>query len=226
MSGRRILVRALLLLTLGAVTVTANGQQERPFESGWYAGGGLSYNDIYIYDDVCWGCYGTAEYGRSGTSASLTVGLRATRFLAIEGSYISESSLRWDRNLVMFDNFFDPYTVDADIDLASYQLSALAIAAGRYWEAYLKLGLAFWDARSDLTTTWLTTGEQVAQNLDRRGNGLLIGIGGGRSFGKDWQARLDYGYFAIDDSLLGLDGNFEAYADYATLQIIKRFGRE
>ena len=214
----------LLVMTLGVAAVSADAEPQGAFESGWYLGGGLSFNDVYIYDDVCWGCYGNAEYGEGDSSGTLTLGFRASRYLAIEGSYIGTSTLGWGGNVLLFQDFFDPYTVDADVDLASYQVSVLGIAAGRYWEAYLRLGLALWDAHSDLTRTLLTTGNVVPESLDRNGNDFVFGIGGGRAFGDGWQIRLDYAFFPIDDALLGLDNQFEAYSDYTTLQLIKRFG--
>jgi hypothetical protein len=225
MISRRIGI-TLGVFALGLLACTANAQEARPFQTGWYLGGGFSYNDVYLYDDACWGCYGSAEYGNGDASGTLTVGFRATRFLALEGTYIGRSSLRWDRNLLMFDEFFQPYVVDAEIDLSSYQLSVLGIVAGRHWEAYLRLGLAFWDAESDLSTTMLQTGVEVFRRLDRNGEDFLFGIGGGRSFADDWQLRLDYGYFPIDDELVGSRDNYEAYSDYAALQIIKRFGAD
>lgn len=217
---------ASALLALCMLASSANAQEAPAFETGWYLGGGLSYNDVYLYDDTCWGCYGSAEYGNGDTSGSLALGFRATRFLAIEGSYVGRSSLRWDRNLLMFDDFFEPYVVEADIDLSSYQLSVLGIAAGRYWEGYLRVGIAFWEAESELVTTFLATGVAVPRSQDRSGEDLLVGIGGGRSFGNDWQIRLDYAFFPIDDQLVGSGDNYEAYADYMSLQIIKRFGAD
>ena len=222
----RFIGKPLTILALSLLACAATAEEARPFESGWYLGGGVSFNDVYLYDDTCWGCYGSAEYGKGDTSGSLAVGFRATEFLAIEGSYIGRSSLRWDRNLLLFDDFFEPYIVDADIDLSSYQLSVLAIAAGRYWEVYLRVGMAFWDAESELVTTLLQSDISVAQSLDRSGEDLLVGVGGGRSFGDGWQVRLDYAFFPIDDQLVGSGENYEAYADYMSLQIIKRFGSE
>lgn len=216
----------LLIAASSFLSVSAGAEQNEPFTSGWYVGAGFSYNDIYIYDDACYGCYGSAEYGKSDGSGTLTAGFRATEYLAIEGTYISQSSLTWDRNVLMFDDFFEPYFVDAQVELTSYQVSVLGILSGRVWEGYLRLGLAFWDAQSDLSVTLLGTGATVPSLVDRSGEDFLFGIGGGRAFGDNWQIRLDYAFFAIDDALLGLNDPYEAYADYATLQIIKRFGSD
>ena len=188
----RFIGKPLTILALSLLACAATAEEARPFESGWYLGGGVSFNDVYLYDDTCWGCYGSAEYGKGDTSGSLAVGFRATEFL----------------------------------DLCSYQLSVLAIAAGRYWEVYLRVGMAFWDAESELVTTLLQSDISVAQSLDRSGEDLLVGVGGGRSFGDGWQVRLDYAFFPIDDQLVGSGENYEAYADYMSLQIIKRFGSE
>ena len=195
------------------------------FNSGWYVGAGISFNDVYVYDDQCWGCYGSAEYGNGDSSYALTAGFRATRSLAIEAAYIGESTLRWNENTVFFDEFFEPYVVDSTIDLSSYQISAVGILAGRFWEGYLRVGMALWEAEGSQWLTNLPTGISVPRGVDYSGEDLLIGVGVARNLGDGWQAKLDYAFFPIDDELLALSGPYEAYADYVTLQVVKHFGR-
>ena len=84
--------------------------------------------------------------------------------------------------------------------------------------------MALWNAESSQWFTDLSTGISVPQRIDHSGEDLLIGVGVARNFGDGWQARLDYAFFPIDDELLGVSGPYEAYADYVTLQVVKRFG--
>ena len=210
---------------LAILALPAWAQEPVPFESGWYLGGGVSFNDVYAYDDECWGCYGSAEYGNGDSSVALTAGLRATRALAIEATYLGKSTMRWNENVLLFDDFFEPYVADSTIDMSSYQISVVGILAGRVWEGYLRVGMALWDAESSQRLTSIATGVTVPRSIDDSGEDLLVGVGIGRNFGDGWQARLDYAFFPIDDELLALSDPYEAYADYMTLQIVKHFGK-
>jgi len=71
----------------------------------------------------------------------------------------------------------------------------------------------------------LATGGTQSLVVDERGTDFSLGIGVGRRIGDDWQVRLDYAYFRIDDDLLALGGDEKAYSDFMTLQIVRRFGR-
>lgn len=194
-------------------------------EPGWYLGGGISYNDVYSYDDVCYGCYGTAEYGDSSTDFTLTGGYRINRYLGVEASYFSESEIGWDKSVVLVGDPGDLFRVDTSIVLESYQLNLLLGGEGQFWQAYLRMGVVFWDAESDHTLTPVSFGQVLETSYDKTGTDYTIGVGIGRRVGQDWQIRFDYAYFPIDDRLLSLPDYLDAYADLATLQIIKRFGR-
>ncbi|MDH4110046.1 MAG: porin family protein [Gammaproteobacteria bacterium] len=212
------LVFALLCLPIPALS------QDR-VEPGWYVGGGASLNDVYSYDDYCWGCYGSSEYGDGDIGFTLTGGYRINDFLAVEGSYFGESSMHWDQDAVLVDAPPGIYNVDADVTLSSFQVNVLGILAGQFWEGYLRAGLALWDAQSDQRLLRFGTGEVLTRVVDASGEDLVIGIGVGRRFGSNWQVRLDYAYYPVEDDLLALEGNAErAYTDFMTVQLIHRFG--
>jgi hypothetical protein len=195
------------------------------YESSWYLGAGISYNDVYSYDDVCYGCYGSAVYGDSATDFTLTGGYRISEFFAAEASYFSKSEVGWDESAVLVGDPAELFLVDGNIALESYQLNLLLIGEGDYWQVHLRAGVVFWDAMSDQILTSASSGQVLETSYDSSGSDYTIGIGVGRRFGNDWQVRLDYAYFPIDDRLLNLPDFLSAYADVTTLQIMKRFGR-
>jgi len=198
---------------------------QETFESGWYVGGGISYNNVYAYDDVCYDCYGGAEYGDSATDFTLTGGYRIGRYFAVEASYFIESDIGWDDSVVLAGDPIELFLVDGNIALESYQLNLLLAGEGRYWQLHLRMGVVFWDAMTDQILTSVSSGQVLETSYDKTGSDYTIGIGIGRRVGDDWQVRLDYAYFPIDDRLLNLPGHLDAYADVATLQVIRRFGR-
>ena len=194
-------------------------------ESGWYLGGGISDNNVYAYDDICSGCYGEAEYGDSATDFTLTGGYRISQFFAVEASYFGDSEIGWDKSAVLVGDPSELFLVDAKVALEFYQLNLLLIGEGQYWQAHLRAGIVFWDAMTDQVLTSVLSGQVLETSYDTSGSDYTIGIGIGRRFGQDWQVRLDYAYFPIDDRLLNLPEYFDAYADVTTLQIMRRFGR-
>ena len=60
--------------------------------------------------------------------------------------------------------------------------------------------------------------------LQARDINFVFGFGAGLSFGDHWNLRLDYSSFAIEDDLLVLEKDDDAYADTTTLQLHYRFG--
>ena len=213
-----------LVLILGmALPATSLAQAEGPYDKGWYIGAGLAVNDVYSYEEFCLGCYGASIYGDSGAGFTLSGGLRINRYLAIEGSYFGDATMGWDEGIVFDQATLQTYLLDADIELSSWQVSVLGILAGRKWEAYVRVGLSMWNAESDQLLTPLGLGPQFQRRFDRDGEDFSLGVGLGRSFGDNWQWRFDYGYFGIDDELLGVGGSESAYSDALSLQILSRF---
>jgi hypothetical protein len=208
-----------------ALPVAAQTGFEERFDSGWYFGGGISLNDVFSYDSYCLGCYGSSTYGQSDSGFTITGGLRVNNWLAVEGAYYGESTMKWDEGVVVFlADPFGSYLLDADIELSSWQVSVVGILAGRKWEGSLRLGLALWSARSQEVLTSLNDGSQLAGSFDHDGEDLVVGLGIGRSVGENMQIRLDYAGYAIDDELLGVGGAESANTDSVSLQILWRFG--
>jgi len=212
----------LVAVALASLPIPALSQDSTV--TGWYAGGGFAVNDIYSYANTCYGCYGSSVYGDSGFGPVLTAGYRMGQFLAFEASYLGESRMHWDQNAVAASDAPGLYDFDVDVDLTSAQVAALGILAGEYWEAYLKLGIALWDANAEQRLVTLGTGEVRTRTLAADGTGLLVGVGVGRRYSNGWQLRLDYAFFHIDDELLLLTDPNQAYFDTLLVQAVRRFG--
>jgi len=221
--GLRTLCWLITLLTIPFVSWSQEGGGEAM--KGWYAGGGVGISNVYSYTDTCYGCWGDADYGESDFSFTVTGGYRFMPYVAVEVSYLDSGTPEWDEDLVFVGNQRDVFNVDAEIDLTSYQLNVLGIFPfARIWEVYLRGGMAFWDAESQQLLTRVSDGELVPRKVDESGADFLLGVGGGVTLGDRWQIRLDYAFFAIDDDLLALGNNDDAYLDFVTLQLLYRIG--
>ena len=85
-----------------AISLPAVALSQEFAEPGWYAGGGVSLNDVYSYEDFCPYCSGSPIYGDSDVGAVFTGGYRVTDFLAVEGTYTAESAMRWRKSAATF----------------------------------------------------------------------------------------------------------------------------
>lgn len=191
---------------------------------GWYAGGGVSLNDVYSYEEFCPYCYGSPIYGDSDVGAVMTGGYRVTDFLAVEGTYTAESAMRWRKSAATFATLPGLYGLDSVVSVSSFQIAGLAILSGQFWEGYLKMGLAMWEATADQRLVQFGTSQVQSRVVDSDGDSFLFGVGVGRRFGNNWKVRLDYAFYEIDAELMGVEEPDGAYTDYLALQFLYGFG--
>jgi len=219
MNNKAAAVIAMMVLPFpGLASAQGSGQP------GWYAGGGLSLNDVYSYDEYCPYCYGSTIYGDSGVGGVITGGYRFSKFFAVEATYSAESSMHWRKSGATFETLSGVYALDADVTVSSFQVGALGLLAGELWEGYLKIGLALWDGSAEQQLVQLGTGQSFSRVVDSDGEEFLLGIGVGRKFSDRIKVRLDYAFHGIDGELLGIEDPEGAYTDYAALQILYSFG--
>jgi opacity protein-like surface antigen len=213
-----------VILLIAAMPTSAQELGSEPI-SGWYAGAGAGYASLYSWWDTCDGCYAEADYGSGDLAFTLTAGYRLMRYFALEIAYLDSGSLGWTASGVRTADGVDTYSVDADIDLTSFNASVLAIwPFWKRWDIFLRGGVASWKGESRQTITRQSTGAVTHQTIHDDGTDILIGVGAGVTLKQHWHIRFDYAYFGIGDKLLALGESRDAYSDFATLQLIYRFG--
>ena len=220
-------VRAVFLALFFAIpglSLAQVGSNQDPIK-GFYLGGGIGLSTLYSQEDEWWDA--DSETGDPGFTYALTGGYRFSRYFGVEVSYFDGSDLDWD------DGFIDiptlpgnAYSIDADVDLSSYQVSGLAILPfANTAEVYVRAGLSFWDADSELTFTPAGIGPVTTSQNSDDGVGFVIGVGGGVSVTKNLHLRLDYSMYELDEDVLGLGStDYDAYASSLTFQALYRFG--
>ncbi|MGI9290042.1 MAG: outer membrane beta-barrel protein [Gammaproteobacteria bacterium] len=217
---------SLLILVVTIWALPATAQQRDPVK-GWYTGAGLGIGTVLAQDDDDW--FTDTSYGDPDLAWVVTGGYRFGRYFALEASYFDLGEPEYDDNLVEVREFNDIVDVDVDVDITVTQLTAVGILPfkiGRNVRAefFFRGGAAFWDADSEQEIRSRTGGPTVRRTLDDDDLNFVFGFGGGLSFGKHWHLRLDYSNFAIEDDLLVLDRDNDAYADTTTFQLHYRFG--
>jgi opacity protein-like surface antigen len=226
-TSMRLVFLALFLATPG-LSLAQVGSNQDPIK-GFYLGGGIGVSTLYSQEDEWWDA--DSETGDPGFTYALTGGYRFSRYFGVEVSYFDGSDLDWDDGLIrvrappspLVD---DTYRIDADVELSSFQLSGLAILPfANTAEVYVRGGLSFWDADSDLTFTTAPAGVATEIQNSDDGVGFVIGVGGGVSVTKNLHLRLDYNMYELDEDVLGLGStDYDAYVSSLTFQALYRFG--
>ena len=219
-------VRAVFLalfLAIPGLSLAQVGSNQDPIK-GFYLGGGIGLSTLYSQEDEWWDA--DSETGDPGFTYALTGGYRFSRYFGVEVSYFDGSDLDWDDSLIFIPALGDTYRIDADVDLSSYQVSGLAILPfANTAEVYVRAGLSFWDADSDLRYTTVPAGVVTTSQNSDDGVGFVIGVGGGVSVSKNLHLRLDYSMYELDEDVLGLGStDYDAYASSLTFQALYRFG--
>ena len=215
----------LLLLSIPAVSWAQIGSNPETIK-GFYLGGGMGVSTLSSQDDDDWWDTDT-ETGDPDFSYALTGGYRFSRYFGMEVAYFDGSDLDWDDSPIFIPALADTYRVDADVDLSSLQVSALAVLPfANVAELYVRGGLSFWDADSDLRYTAVPGGAVTTSQNSDDGVSFVIGIGGGVSVTENLHLRLDYNTYELDEDVLGLGGtDYDAYASSLTFQALYRFGK-
>jgi len=219
------LVSVAFLLALAMLSLPASAQQRAPVK-GWYTGAGLGIGTVYAQDDDDW--FTDTTYGDPDLAWVVTGGYRFARYFALEASYFDMGEPEYDDNLVD-SREFGIVDVDVDVDLTVTQLSAVGILPFRLGrnvraEFFFRGGAAIWDGESEQVIRSRTGDPTIRRTVDEDDINFVFGFGGGLSFGDHWHLRLDYSNFAIEDDLLVLENDDDAYADTTTLQLHYRFG--
>jgi opacity protein-like surface antigen len=177
---------------------------------GFYLGGGVSSSNVSVednddyYGDCCY-YYGPYDYdeGEEDTGFSVHAGYRFLPYFAAELAYQDAGQPQWDeRNLYVrdLDDVFDSLV---DLDIQSTQLSALAILPfASVWEAYVRLGVAYWTADADQWLIGGAEGDIYERTVDDEGTTFVFGIGLGASPIPNWHIRLEYQSYSIEEDLL------------------------
>jgi len=189
---------------------------------GWYLGGGAGIANVYSWTDYGWG---SADYGDSDAAYTITGGYRFMPYFAVEAAWLDSGTPTWNRDLVYVGNLLDVYNVDASIDLSAYQVSAVGILPfAKIWEVYIRGGASVWDGTSSQVLTRVSDGQVTLRTIDDTGVSFLLGVGAGVKLGHNWQIRVDYSYYGIQDDLLVVSSGDSAYTDFGALQVVYRFG--
>jgi len=213
------------LATMLPLTATAQDYASDSV-AGFYAGLGGGYSNVYSWDsdyDDDDDFNDTTDSGDGDFGYSLITGYRFNPYIAIEAAYVDSGTSDWDNEPSFIDG--ELYEVDADVDITSYQLSIVGILPFlNVWEVYARGGAAIWDGESNQVLNRQSDNQLSNRKIETDDVDFLFGAGAGWTLNRAWNFRAEYTVFRVDDDLLSLGSNEDAYSDMFTLQVLYHFG--
>lgn len=196
---------------------------------GLYVGAGGSYSNVSVeVPNDCpscnwWGEDPQYESGDGDFGLNAHIGVRVHRYVALEVGYLDERSVRWDENWVYIPQLDNFYRNKVDFSFTMPEASLLLIAPFGGFEAYLRLGVGFWEGTSSQRLTDPSTGESYSRQFDDDGEGFLIGAGMGYTFVPGWHVRVDLQTVTLDNDMLNV--REDTSIDTILLELQYRFGQ-
>ena len=218
---RGVFLRVALLVAGTGVALQAFGAPE---QQGFYVGGGFGSSNVSVsdsYDNTC--CDYTYRDGDADTAVSVHVGYRFMPFLAVEVGYLDSGQPRWNENYLYIGELGDTFNVSVDFKkLEATEVSALGILPfGSDWEAYMRVGVAYWSANVSQVAIGTFSGALVRGSVNKNDAAFLLGFGAGVTPLRHWHFRIELQTYSIDKDLLG--GYGSASTDTVLLEAQYRF---
>jgi hypothetical protein len=209
---RRSALRVALLFGGAVVALQAFAANE----PGFYVGAGVGSSNVSVTDwndnnhnnNCCNDNYYYQE-GDSDTAVSAHVGYRFMPYVAVEVGYVDSGQPQWNENGVYIGELGDFFNLSVDLKkLESTQVSALGILPfASIFEAYLRLGAAYWSADADQVAIGTFSGALFRRSVNKDDVGFLFGVGIGATPIPHWHFRIEVQTYSIDKDLLGGYGN-------------------
>ena len=203
MRGKNWIAMLALVLIAGRAHAAA--------PSGPYVGVGIGASNVSVYDSDSYHgdcCDYNYESGDADTSFSAHVGYRFLPYLAVEAGYLDAGKPSWHENFVYIPSLGDVFDNYVDAKMEAAQLSGLAILPfARIWEAYVKVGAAYWWADADQTAISPFNGASFRRTVHDDDAGFLAGFGIAISPAPHWNLRIEAQTYAIDEHVLNAHGD-------------------
>jgi hypothetical protein len=204
--------RLAIALVAVALLSTAGAAHAQP-PLGPYIGAGVGASNVTVEEDDDYYCcyyYDGYDYeeGEEDVGFSVHAGWRFMPYFALEVGYLDAGAPEWDERFVYVRDLDDVFDTFVELDAQAAQLSALGILPfGNIWEAYVRLGAAYWWADADQLLVRDFDGAVFERAIDDEGTTFLFGIGFGVSPTPAWHLRLEFQSFSIEEDLLAVSSD-------------------
>lgn len=203
-----------VLLAFGAAVIASGASADA--KPGFYFGAGVGGSQVSVTNwdhnnnDNCCCCGDYGEETSDGDSAfSVHAGYRFMPYLAVEVGYVDSGNPEWNENQVYVPRLNDVFYNQVDFEkLDAAEVSVLGILPFlNIWEAYLRLGAAYWSADTNQLLVRRFDGAPFRRSFNESDTGFLFGIGVGASLTPHWHLRFEFQSYTTDEDLVNSNGD-------------------
>lgn len=211
------------LLSLLSITIFACAPLRLAVAQGWYAGAGLSSNNVFAVTST--GYFESSERGSGDTGFVINGGYRFSPNFGVEVGYAEGGTASF--STIATQTCGSPGLCRVDVQQKTTALEASLVGVLPFsrntWEIHMKGGVAIWDATAVQQFTPIGGGTTTSKRISADGTDFMLGVGVGVMVGTRSRVRLEYQAFRTSDSLLGLDAGREARFDLFALEFHRLF---
>jgi outer membrane protein with beta-barrel domain len=209
------------LAAIAAVLVGGKASAQEP----WYTGVTLDNARISVART---GDAFSYDLGSSAFGYALRGGLRITKHIGVDFALQHTSDLEWTESSASVSGVPGLYDNHVTFDTNDLQASGVGILPfAKIWEAFVRVGIDFQRHRGQQVATSPLGSPLLARSISGDDITYVTGVGIGVTVEHDWHLRLEFQSLGLDESMIGVGDNGDAFAWVTNLAfgVERRFGR-
>lgn len=217
---RSRIARRLAAIAAVLVTGTASAQE------AWYTGVTLDNARISVARA---GDAFSYDLGSSAFGYALRGGVHITKHIGVDFALQHTSELEWTEPLATVSGVPGLYDNHVTLDTNDLQISGVGILPfAKIWEGFVRLGVDFQrHSGQQVLTSPFGGAPLLTRSISGDDITYVTGVGIGVTVGHDWHLRLEFQSLGLDESIIGVSDNGDAFAWVTNVAfgIERRFGR-
>lgn len=182
----------------------------------WYVGASSDTTQVEVYRGLGW------EMGGEQPGLSLRGGVELNRHFAVEMALLKANALEWTE---YYSDLPDYLTTTTTFDVRAASLAGIAsMHFADIFEAYFKAGLTTYHASGMQKLDDVLGDTSLTRSASNSGSGYLLGLGLGADVTPKWSVRIEYQFFSIDRSFLGVSSGNDPTVDTFAMGVVYRLG--
>jgi len=194
-------------------------------QEAWYTGVALDNARISVART---GDAFSYDLGSSAFGYAFRGGVRITKHIGVDFALQHTSDLEWTESLASVSGVPGLYDDHVSFDTNDLQVSGVGILPfAKIWEGFVRLGVDFQRHSGQQVLTNPFGGTLLRRSISGDDITYVTGVGIGVTVGHDWHLRLEFQSLGLDESILGVSDNGDAFAWVSNLAfgVERRFGR-
>ena len=217
--------RSRVVRHLAAIATTMLAAGAASAQEAWYTGVTLDNARISVART---GDAFSYDLGSSAFGYALRGGVRVAKHIGVDFALQHTSELEWTEPFATVSGLPGLYDNHVALDTNDLQISGVGILPfAKIWEGFVRLGLDFQRHSGQQVLTNPFGGTVLTRSVGGDDITYVTGVGVGVTVGRDWHLRLEFQSLGLDESIIGVSDNGDAFAWVTNFAfgIERRFGR-